>query len=53
MASISKRTNADGTVVYRIRVHGGRNSQGKQRTFQTTWAAVKKTQAAEQRSLAG
>ncbi len=53
MASISKRINADGAIVYRIRVHGGRNSQGKQRTFQTTWAAdPKKTAAANEKALA-
>ncbi len=37
MATITPRTNKDGSLSYRIRVFGGRDSEGKQRTFQTTW----------------
>ena len=37
MATITPRTNKDGSVSYRIRVFGGRDSEGRQRVFQTTW----------------
>lgn len=38
MATITKRTNKDGSVVYRIRVSGGRKADGSQlNAYQTTW----------------
>ena len=38
MANITKRTNKDGSVSYRIRVSAGRKADGtQQKAFQTTW----------------
>lgn len=37
MATITPRKNKDGSVSYRIRVFGGRDSEGRQRIFQCTW----------------
>lgn len=52
MATITQRTNKDGTTVYRIRVYGGRDSQGKQRIFQTTWKSDnKKTARSNEKAL--
>lgn len=52
MATITQRTNKDGSVVYRIRVFGGRDSEGKQRIFQTTWKAdSKKSEAYNKKAL--
>lgn len=52
MATITQRTNKDGSVVYRIRVFGGRDSEGKQRIFQTTWKAdPKRTESANKKAL--
>lgn len=52
MATITQRTNKDGSTVYRIRVFGGRDSEGKQRIFQTTWKAdPKRTESANKKAL--
>lgn len=52
MATITQRTNKDGSTVYRIRVFGGRDSEGKQRTFQTTWKPdPKKSEATNKKAL--
>lgn len=37
MATITQRTNKDGSVVYRIRVYAGTTSDGKQQAHQTTF----------------
>ena len=41
MATITQRTNKDGSTVYRIRVYAGTTADGKQQTHQTTF--TKKT----------
>ena len=52
MATITQRTNKDGSIAYRIRVFGGRDSAGKQRIFQTTWKAdPKKSESANNKAL--
>lgn len=52
MANITPRTNKDGTTVFRIRVYAGRDSEGKQRIFQTTWKAdPKRTESANKKAL--
>ncbi len=52
MATITQRTNKDGSVVYRIRVFAGRDSEGKQRIFQTTWKSdPKRTESANKKAL--
>lgn len=52
MATVTQRTNKDGTTAYRIRVFAGRDSEGKQRIFQTTWKAdPKRTESANKKAL--
>lgn len=52
MATITQRTNKDGSTVYRIRVFAGRDSEGKQRIFQTTWKSdPKRTESANKKAL--
>lgn len=52
MANITPRKNKDGSVVYRIRVFGGRDSEGKQKTFQCTWTSdPSKSESKNQKDL--
>ena len=52
MATITQRTNKDGSTVYRIRVYAGTTADGKQQTHQTTFTPdPKKSPSANKKAL--